>query len=489
MSDFSRAEIKAFAVDGICSILPLDRESGSEISEYAISNLHTRESVSEYFLGLLGESQDTFEFVEKLQSMVFGDDFKVGPKEEAMKVEKAPSPQTELPKKQVLSKPPQKRLQPSVRSEREGHPLDLKSEKNQPSVIAPQKEISKTKPQKDKKTTLKDIDSALAELELETDTPDRKCNCNAQRHPLFRMFPNCLNCGKIICEKEGLQPCSFCGKPLLSHRERLEILDVLQKEKLQIEGKPVVKQREGPKKKEKVKISINSAGINSFKQQEAFFKKLDKKRLDEKKDLENAEKLQKERKDQESELEFYQSFKDKDPALLEAQERLEKLLQFQDTGTERTKIIDQAADFDMPNQQMSLWSSPVERALQLRKQQRRLRKQDQAEKERSGRGHKVMEMVIHDGKVVMRETIAHDDQDEEDTKDIEDLESKVKNSITERDLEARKAVWDPAKDAQQWQAPVYVGNGENEISEPVHSWRVQQGDEDEMSNLTGMPSL
>ena len=50
-------------------------------------------------------------------------------------------------------------------------------------------------------TSLGSIDSVLR--------PGRHpCACNARRHALLY---NCLRCGKVVCEQEGIGPCLFCG--------------------------------------------------------------------------------------------------------------------------------------------------------------------------------------------------------------------------------------------------------------------------------------
>lgn len=89
-------------------------------------------------------------------------------------------------------------------------------------------------------TALSDLDSAIRSLEVQTNpslasTADedlrRKCNCMATRHPLLDMAPNCLNCGKVICVKEGLAPCTFCKSPLLSQDDVQKVLRVLKDER------------------------------------------------------------------------------------------------------------------------------------------------------------------------------------------------------------------------------------------------------------------
>ncbi|KAK3076707.1 hypothetical protein LTS18_012270, partial [Coniosporium uncinatum] len=89
-------------------------------------------------------------------------------------------------------------------------------------------------------TAVNDLDSAIRALEIQTnpsmsfsaaDNARRRCNCMATRHPLLDVAPNCLNCGKIICVKEGLGPCTFCEKPLLSASEIQSMVRVLREER------------------------------------------------------------------------------------------------------------------------------------------------------------------------------------------------------------------------------------------------------------------
>jgi hypothetical protein len=87
-------------------------------------------------------------------------------------------------------------------------------------------------------TALNDLESAIRALEIQTnptlaaqDNSKRKCNCMATRHPLLDAAPNCLNCGKIICVKEGIGPCTFCNTPLLSSEEIQSMVRVLRDER------------------------------------------------------------------------------------------------------------------------------------------------------------------------------------------------------------------------------------------------------------------
>lgn len=86
-------------------------------------------------------------------------------------------------------------------------------------------------------TALSDLDDAIRALEMTTnpshttDAALRRCNCVAARHPLLASAPNCLNCGKVICVKEGLGPCTFCGTPLLTSTEVQSMIRELRDER------------------------------------------------------------------------------------------------------------------------------------------------------------------------------------------------------------------------------------------------------------------
>ena len=86
-------------------------------------------------------------------------------------------------------------------------------------------------------STIQDLDSAIRALEIQTnpsktgDPASRRCDCLATRHPLLAAAPNCLNCGKIICVKEGIGPCTFCGQALLKSEEINSMIRSLKEER------------------------------------------------------------------------------------------------------------------------------------------------------------------------------------------------------------------------------------------------------------------
>ncbi|GMG19207.1 unnamed protein product [Ambrosiozyma monospora] len=561
MSTYTRNEIRSYAIDAIRNILPLDDESLSQMIDYALNELRSRDAVVQHFKNLIGETPDALDFVTKFSNMKFGDPHAQPSSSSSNRVPRhaSPSPQPQSQSKpksapkvlKIVSgkKPGQKTKIVSTRlvtkqptnsnlkvtnhkaawtttdsstnnsSKNNNHSsrlaknsksgattselLDMKpstKEKHENEAQA-----TKRKAQK-KLNNLKDLEGALTELEtLHDSTSDRSvtrvCNCNATRHPLFEMFPNCLNCGKIICIKEGLQPCSFCGKDLLSNEERIQVLTILQKEKDQLEGtKKLLKTnnssspgpggRDKSKKKNKITISINSAGKDNFKIQDQVFKRIERKRELEREKLAEKQKAEEEIELVQKELDYYNSIKGRDDELIKAQERLDTLLNFQDNGAQRTKIIDQASDFDAPTSGNNLWASPLERALQLKRQQKQLRKQEEAEKERTGRGKRVMDLSIRNGKVFVREAAVASDLPENlsDDEEIKELQGKLSQEKMKQFHANTQKVWDHENDGAKWAKPLYVGKGgdkEDDDKEnlPVLSSNVVQvGDEEEQEN-------
>ena len=201
-------------------------------------------------------------------------------------------------------------------------------------------------------TTLADLDSAIRTLELQTnpsltpsrsETAKRRCNCMAPRHPLLAAAPNCLNCGKIICVKEGLGPCTFCEKPLLSASEIQSMVRVLKDER----------------------------GRERMEANNAAHKKADATKMP----LRQVANLARPGSVTPS-TSTPASSDSESEKLAAAKQHRDKLLSFQAQNARRTRIHDEAADFETPDAGTSMWASPAERALQLKRQQKILREQE-----------------------------------------------------------------------------------------------------------------
>ncbi|KAB8337007.1 hypothetical protein FH972_021311 [Carpinus fangiana] len=211
-------------------------------------------------------------------------------------------------------------------------------------------------------STLNDLDSAIRTLEMQTnpsltahDDPEkRRCNCMAQRHALLAAAPNCLKCGKVICAKEGLGPCTFCGNALLTAEEIQAMVKILKEER----GKEKqLAHNAGHKKAEVSKTPRAFASAQAI----ATPGKLDPTPFM-------------------SSTPGYAAPPDASASdaerLAAAKQHRDRLLKFQADNAKRTRIHDEAADFETPDAGLSAWASPSERALQLKKQQKVLREQE-----------------------------------------------------------------------------------------------------------------
>ncbi|CUS09440.1 unnamed protein product [Tuber aestivum] len=208
---------------------------------------------------------------------------------------------------------------------------------------------------------LTDLESALRALELSTNptltSRSQKCNCAGMEHEVLSAAPNCLSCGKIICIKEGLAPCSFCNTPLIPPEELQcmihELCDERDREKMAMSN--AVHKRPEVARTSKPFSRYDSASGTSG-----------------------------------------------DEGLKRAIEHKDRLLGFQATGAQRTKIIDQAADFETPVMGSNMWATPQERALQLKKQQKAMREMEWSAKEDYEKRRVVVEIDLKGRQVVRK---------------------------------------------------------------------------------------
>ncbi|KAK4078164.1 uncharacterized protein Triagg1_3180 [Trichoderma aggressivum f. europaeum] len=202
--------------------------------------------------------------------------------------------------------------------------------------------ISGGVPMAGQSTALADLDAAIRSLEittnptLEKDTKSRKCNCVAARHPLQAAAPNCLSCGKVICLKEGLGPCTFCGTPLLSSDEIQAMVRELKDER----GRE--------------KMAANAAAHRKADVAKTPAPFTPPRGLDS-----DAPSLSE--------------------AAAKARDHRDKLLNFQAQNAKRTTVRDEAADFDVSGAMGgmgSMWATPEERAKELKRQQKIMREME-----------------------------------------------------------------------------------------------------------------
>ena len=307
-------------------------------------------------------------------------------------------------------------------------------------------------------STIQDLDSAIRALEVQTnpslsgDPASRRCDCLATRHPLLVAAPNCLNCGKIICVKEGIGPCTFCNHALLTPEDINSMIRSLRDER----GKEKMDLNNATHRRPEV-ASTTRPFTNSSQSTDAA-----------------------------------------DATLVRASQHRDRLLNYQSENARRTHIIDEAADFETPTAGQSMWSSPVERAAQLKRQQKVLREQEWNAKPDYEKRRQVMSLDVVGGKVVKRmgqvERPANNDADE----DVEEVDSRDKAEQHDGH-NAREGVFSKNPLMGGLIRPVWKANekaredndtadrdGENKENRAKSSWRrVQDNDDNEALILDG----
>ncbi|EPE35756.1 hypothetical protein GLAREA_05094 [Glarea lozoyensis ATCC 20868] len=237
-------------------------------------------------------------------------------------------------------------------------------------------------------TVVSELDAVIRSLEVSTNSSllpsveKRRCNCIGARHPLLTAAPNCLNCGKVICVKEGLGPCTFCGNPLLSAVEVQGMIKELREER----GKEKMAQDAAGHKR--AEISKKPA---PFSQPRPV---------------------------------------DLSPAEQKAKEHRDRLLGFQAQNAKRTTVRDEAADFETPmTAGANIWASPAERARQLKKQQKVLAEQEWNARPEYDKRRQVVSIDVAKGKV-MRKMAAVERPQQVESESEEEVEEPVLQPVS-----------------------------------------------------------
>ena len=476
-----------YAIEQIPQIIPLEEQDVRSLCQRVLKGSRDPETIANEFLNILGHSDATFEFIFRFNELLSKEpksgtvvDAKATTHKgtgtgatktptEGASTSRAPPPENKVIKQRADVTIPKGQTVSMM--------LSGKNKKHNTS-----KKQSSLKSQKLK--SLEEIDDVVKFLSIthkETDPNKYACSCQGRRHPIFAAAPNCLSCGKIICVREGLNlnNCTFCGHELIPIQERVQLIEALNQEKEALTDNN--NQRKGggdggsssrKKPLKTYKISTEK-GKNLLEEQNKVFDYIERQKERERK----REKVMKELGSGNNVGATTETSKsgntETDEELQKAQERLEQLLYFQDTAAERTKIIDNANDFDM-SQNAGLWGSARERALLLKKQQRNLRKWEKLERERTGRRDKyVVSMNIGaDGKVSLSEVkrnhgnvYADSDEelsevsDEEDRRDLEEIKAYKEELAREKERtnkELQSRSWDYKRDKMQFERPIYV---------------------------------
>ncbi|TLS26856.1 hypothetical protein PpBr36_04137 [Pyricularia pennisetigena] len=224
-------------------------------------------------------------------------------------------------------------------------------------------------------TAVADLDAAIRALEISTnptksgsstseDIEARRCNCVATRHPLQGAAPNCLSCGKVICLKEGLGPCTFCGAPLLSSGEVQAMIRELRDE--------LGKEKQAANRAANKKAEVSTTPRPFSKPREAFGPRPGE---DPSAAISAAE--------------------------AKAREHRDKLLNFQAQNARRTTVRDEASDFDV-SMTGSMWASPEDRARELKRQQKLMREMEWNARPDYEKRKQVLSIDLVGGKIVKK---------------------------------------------------------------------------------------
>ncbi|PNP75417.1 hypothetical protein FNYG_11221 [Fusarium nygamai] len=214
-------------------------------------------------------------------------------------------------------------------------------------------------------TAISDLDAAIRALEISTNptlenSKSRKCNCVATRHPLQGAAPNCLSCGKVICMKEGLGPCTFCGSPLLTPDD----------------VQAMVRELKDERGRERMAANRDANRRADVAKTPAPFTQP---RGNDGASLSDAE--------------------------AKARAHRDKLLNFQAQNARRTTVRDEAADFDVGGALTgtgSMWATPEERARELKRQQKVLREMEWNARPDYEKRKQVVSIDVVGGKVVRK---------------------------------------------------------------------------------------
>ncbi|CAG8543282.1 9558_t:CDS:2, partial [Paraglomus brasilianum] len=186
----------------------------------------------------------------------------------------------------------------------------------------------------------------LGESDNSKQTERVACDCQAIRHPLLTIAPNCLNCGKIICEFEGIGPCTYCGVPVLSREQQLELTRQSKKQKQ-------AKNQQPRKNKTSTGGTVRYAAMVSGNMLQRNDQWVDL--GTDKEEEKRLQQIQEERR-------------------LAAERHKDKLLEFDRQDSRRTKIIDERSDFVLPGDGINQWLTLKERDELAKKQEANLKK-------------------------------------------------------------------------------------------------------------------
>ena len=405
-----------WALNQISAILPLDNESLQQVLQYSWTL--PKDQAAEHLKNLLGDSPRALEFIVSFNSRR-RDTAGASTKSSAARQS---SPAKPAPRNGRKKKAPLNQLRPPRQPDDVGDtrgayqkgveddympggrvhkPSPGTSPAPRPSAPTPSSALGTSMPNVHTRTasprpaskvaipggtpmhgasaTLADLDSALRALELTTnpahrasaaDVAARRCACMGAVHPLLDAAPNCLACGKIVCAKEGLAPCTFCGRPLLAPDQTHAMIRVLTEARgrARMAAHNAAQQRPGGGSGGGGRGPLPPGPPPSVGES----------------------------------------------AAANAEAHRDKLLGFQAANAARTRVVDEAAAYEAPGQGGAGWGSAEERAARLRRQQAALREIERAARPAYEKRRAVMSVEVVGGKLVKRYATAESEGEDEE---------------------------------------------------------------------------
>ncbi|KAJ2448249.1 hypothetical protein EV183_005529 [Coemansia sp. RSA 2336] len=396
---------RSWATQQIATIVGATKEDAEPLAEFLLG-IDDANELQGQLLDMLGESPLALEFAFSLIAKRF-------PVEDKSVQETPPLPPRQQPKSASSS---------NVVAYRKGNPKDIayfegasSSKGKQPATHTespvqeqPHTEYKSQRQLKRERREKEQREKEAAEKRRQRANRKRvKCECQATEHPLLT---NCLTCGRIICDSEGPGPCMFCGSEVDSPDQQLQ----------QHMQRLIARSQSNPanvKHSSKAQVA-NTSGSYSMKAGGAAQKQQPNAQLlwadteSKQSTTSSAAALPNSSELSESEyldLAFQALGIDRDTAdaasvreaesWVKATRRKERLLTFDRTAAQRTRLIDQSSDFD-PDA-VGKWMSPEEKAEAQARQATRLRAKEEREA-RLQRGMRVLRLNFSNASVDIR---------------------------------------------------------------------------------------
>ncbi|KFZ24189.1 hypothetical protein V502_01352 [Pseudogymnoascus sp. VKM F-4520 (FW-2644)] len=248
-------------------------------------------------------------------------------------------------------------------------PTTRTSSPARPSTRPTKISITGGTPMSSASANLSELDALIYSLENASTSAvsnaSRACNCIATKHALLAAAPNCLNCGKVICVKEGFGPCTFCGQPILRPEDRDNIVRELRADRAQ--EKQAIDRAAHRRVDTAKNPYVSRAAAVPAGPTPAELSRGDGEGLS---------------------------------AAEKANAHRDRLLGFQAQNASRTRVYDEAADFATPDVGVSQWAGPMERARMLKQQQKVLREQEWNAKPEYEKKREMVSLDVVGGKLV-----------------------------------------------------------------------------------------